>query len=57
MVVIKTKKKRERRAERKDNIPITKSFLGPLIEGNCPEKDNCEAWKEKGSCDLSCFMD
>jgi hypothetical protein len=57
MAVTKTKEKRGRRTERKDDIPITRDFLSPLLEGKCPEKDNCEVWKDKGSCDLSCFMD
>jgi hypothetical protein len=39
----------------RDDIPLTRNFLGPLVDGDCLEKDTCDVWKNTGNCDLSCF--
>jgi hypothetical protein len=56
MAIKDTAKKKGKKVNQDAEIPLTKSFLGPLVDdGDCPEKDNCPDYKEKGYCDLSCF--
>jgi hypothetical protein len=52
----KNKKKEMKVDEGADLIPLSKEFLGSLIDNDCDEKDDCPGYKEKGFCDLSCAI-